>query len=108
MKYRISLLVFLLAIALLIQNTCPHGYAGKSTVASACSHCPQKQVHKKVPEGTALSGVSQAPAHLPLFVLDIRTTRPVFRLAAVAIPQPVIRNPCKNTASDELLQPPRA
>jgi len=95
-------------LALLIQNTCPQGFAGKSTVASNCSHCPQRQEHKPATEGGTLNSISPAPAHLPMYILDIPNTQPTFRLVAVAINQPVIPNTYKNTAPDELLHPPRA
>ena len=107
MKYGISIILFLLVFALLVQNTCPQGFAGKSTVAASCSHCPQKQTHR-LAEGNTLSSISQGPAHLPMYVLDIPIARPIFRLVAAASPQPVIPNTYKNTAPDELLHPPRA
>jgi len=110
MRCKTYILLSLLICALLVQNTCPQGFAGKSTVASTCSHCPNKQAHTPKPtmEGTAFSSISQAPAHLPLYVLDIPNTQPLFRLVAIASQQPVIPNTYKNTAPDELLQPPRA
>ncbi len=102
------MLVSLPIVALLIQNTCPHGFAGKSSVASTCSHCPMKQEHKKVFEGTAFSSITKAPAHLPMYVLDTPNTKPAFQLAALATSQPVMPNTYKNAAPDELFQPPRA
>ena len=110
MRARTSVILFLLIFALLIQNTCLHGFAGKSTVASTCSHCPQKQANHPAPERDVIkvSISSHSTAHLPMFVLDIQNTQPIFRLAAIAIPQPVIPNTYKNTAPDELLHPPRA
>ncbi len=105
---RLIPVIFLLVFALLIQNTCPHGFAGKSSVASSCSHCPQKQAHKQVFKGAAFSSISRVTAHPPLFVLDIPDTRPSFRLAALITPQPAIPNTYKDTAPKELLQPPRA
>jgi len=107
MRHRISILLFLLIFALLVQNTCPHGFAGKSTVASTCSHCPQKQTHKSATEGDRVSSISHAPAHLPMYVLDIPDTQPTFRLLMTASSPPVIPNIYTNTAPDELLHPPR-
>lgn len=107
MRCRIYMLLSLLIIALLIQNTCPMGFAGKSTVASTCSHCPQKQSHKTFFQGSAFSSVTKAPAHLPMYVLDMPVTQPACRLAAVASPQPVIPYLYRSTAPAELLQPPR-
>ena len=108
MRHRISIVLFLLIFALLVQNTCPQGFAGKSAVAASCSHCPQKQMHKPATEGDTLSSISHAPAHLPMYVLDIPNTQPTFRLIMTASSQPVIPNIYTNTAPDELLRPPRA
>jgi hypothetical protein len=107
-KFRISILLFLLIFSLLIQNTCPQGFAGKSTVASTCSHCPQKQTHKPAMEGNSLSNISKAPAHLPMYVLDMPNTQPTLQLIMTASTQPIIPNIYTNTAPDELLHPPRA
>ncbi len=108
MRFRINIILLLLIFALLIQNTCPHGFAGKSTVALTCSHCPQKHAHKPPSEGTAFSSITKTPAHLPIFVLDMPNTQPTFRLAAIAIPQQIIPNTYTNATPDELLQPPRS
>jgi hypothetical protein len=108
MKHQISIVLFLLIFALLVQNTCPQGFAGKSTVAASCSHCPHKQAHKPAMEGNTISSISQAPAHLPMYVLASPNTQPTFRLVAIASLQPILPNTYKNTAPDELLHPPRA
>ena len=109
MKQRIPVILFFLIFALLIQNTCPQGFAGKSAVssASACSHCPHKQEHQPAPNSGKLSIASHSTSHLPIFVLDIPNTQPLFRLAAIATPQPVLPDTYKNAAPDELLHPPR-
>ena len=110
MKCSVLTVIFLLIVALLIQNTCPKGFAGKSTVASACSHCPHKQSHKPVSQGdrVVVASASDAHAHLPLYVLDTPDTKPTFRLEATASSQLVIPTIYQNTAPDELLHPPRA
>jgi len=108
MRYTVYIILPLLVIALLIQNTCPKGFAGKSTVTASCSHCPLKQAHKPVAESGKPGITSHAPVHLPMYVLDLPDTQPAFRLMAAASPQPAIPNTYKNTAPDELLQPPRA
>ncbi len=98
----------LLVFALLIQNTCPRGFAGKSAVTASCSHCPHKQVYQPALEGGMFSIASHPAAPMPTYVLDIPNTQPTFRLVAVASPQLVMTNTYKNAAPDELLQPPRA
>jgi hypothetical protein len=108
MQYKVYILLCLLIFALLIQNTCPHGFAGKSAISASCSHCLHKQPQVLIMAGTVFGSVSHAPHHLPMYVLDIPNTQPVFRLAAMASTQPIIANSYKNTAPDEILQPPRA
>ncbi len=108
MRFQIIIILLPLIFALLIQNTCPHGFAGKSTVARTCSHCPHKKEQKAASGGIAFGSITKTPAHLPMFVLDVLNTQPTFRLAAMAIQQQVIPNSYTNTAPDELLQPPRA
>ena len=102
------MIISLLFFALLIQNTCPYGMAGKSTVAASCSHCPQKQILKAPSSVGQLSIVTGHSSPFPLFVLAMPHTRPAFRLTLVATPQRSIPNSYKNTYTDELLRPPRA
>ena len=46
---RIRILIFLIAIAIVMQNTCPYGWAAKtifmSSHSSLCPHCPMKETH---------------------------------------------------------------
>ncbi len=40
------LLLFLLVFSLVLQNTCPHGFAGKTAFAAPHTHdCPSKKSH---------------------------------------------------------------
>ncbi len=107
MQHKSLLIIGLLIFSLLIQNTCLHGYAGKSAVLVSCAHCPFKQIHKPTTEDKTYRGISHAPAHLPMYVLDSSNTQPIFRLATLALPGPVVPNMYKNTAPDELLHPPQ-
>ena len=108
MRYKIYIILSLLIVALLIQNTCPQGFAGKSTVAASCSRCPQMQVHTPPPENGLVSTASHPTARLPMYVLDIPSTQHLFRLMSIASPQPVIPSIYENNTPDELLPPPRA
>ncbi|HTG00533.1 MAG TPA: hypothetical protein VK654_08105 [Nitrospirota bacterium] len=112
MRHTITILLTWLIVGLLVQNTCPRGFGGKTTVAasssSSCSHCQHTQTQKLNVEGSMFSSISRAPAHMPMFVLDIPNTQPAFRLVATASPRSVIPNTYKNTAPNELLHPPRA
>jgi len=108
MRYGTCIVLALLIFALLVQNTCPQGFAGKSTVTATCSHCPLKQTLKPAALGDKLGITSHAPRHLPMYVLDMPNTQPTFRLVAIASVHPFIPNTYKDTAPSELLQPPRA
>lgn len=47
----LRVLVALIACAIVVQNTCPYGYAGKTAVAAPHVHdCPLKARHK-MPDG---------------------------------------------------------
>jgi hypothetical protein len=70
-------IILLLVFALLIQNTCPHGFAGKSTLARKCGHCPSKQVTVASPHGQkVISADHHNPANFPMYVLAMPTTAP--------------------------------
>jgi len=102
------MVIALLIFALLIQNTCPKGMAGKSTVAASCSHCPQKLV-LKAPSTAYQADIVQSDAALfPMYVLALPNVQPLFRPMPIEIPQPSIPNSYQNAYPDELLRPPRA
>lgn len=109
MSLKVASVISLLVFALLIQNTCPSGMAGKSTVAANCSHCPQKQMHTAPasPDGQVRIVSGQA-SPFPMYVLEMPHVQPVFQLAPIATPQPSIPNSYKDALPDELLRPPRA
>jgi len=106
MQHRLYATIALLIFALLIQNTCPHGFAGKSTVFASCSQCPHKQMLKAHPENGQLNIISKYLVHMPLFVLEMPNSRPTFQFLSAASSQPAIPNSYKNTFPDELLRPP--
>jgi hypothetical protein len=102
-----SAITMLLIFALLIQNTCPRGYAGKSTVVASCSHCPYKQI-STTPAKSGLNILSNHSAHMPLFVLAMPDPLPVSSLIAAAAPHRGIPNVYEDTLPKELLRPPQA
>ena len=108
MKHLLWILIALLSLSLALQNTCPQGFAGKSSAAPTCGHCPHKPAHAAGVDLSVASLSAHSTAHPPMFLLDIPDTQPTFRLDALQVPQPVIPNTYKNTSPDELLQPPRA
>jgi len=101
-------IIFLLAIALLIQNTCPFGAAGKSTVAASCEHCPLKHGSSVSVDGqkNLVSGFSSV--HFPLYVFAVPKTIHTFQLEPVTSARPVLADSYKDPLPDELLRPPRS
>ena len=98
----------LLVFALLIQNTCPHGFAGKTAVARACANCPIKH-HLMAPQDGQEKIVSgSTPVHFPLYVFEAPKTVHTFRLEPIKSARPVLANGYKDALPDELLRPPRA
>lgn len=102
-------IIFLLVFALLIQNTCPFGAAGKSAVAASCGNCPLKHgFHPATAGGQKNLAPDASPAHFPLYVFAVPKTVHVFQ------PQPAVSKPTiladryKDALPEELLRPPRA
>jgi len=101
--------ILLLALALLVQNTCPHGYAGKSSVASACDHCPMKK-HFAAPSASAKTTVASVPSsdHFPLYVFAVQKPIHTFQLEPVTSARTVLANCYEDALPNELLRPPQA
>ncbi len=84
------LIVCCLVLSLLIQNTCPFGAAGKSSVMPKCDHCPLMRQCQRAAPAERMAWASDAnPSHFPLFLfttanldhsiqVDARTTRAPF------------------------------
>jgi hypothetical protein len=108
MMFKRSSIIFLLALALLIQNTCPIGAAGKSSVVPTCPKCPLMH------NATASSGQEHKlvadlfSSHFPMFVFSMPKTSPVFRLALIKTSRTLLTSGYKNALPDELLRPPQA
>lgn len=100
-------LICLLAFALLIQNTCPMGAAGKSSVAPTCPKCPLMQnAIASDHEHNLVSDLSSI--HFPMFVFSMPKTIHVFQLALTKASRAVPANGYQDALPDELLRPPRA
>lgn len=99
--------MFLLVFALLIQNTCPHGFAGKTAVAQACANCPMKH-HLIAPDGQDQIVSSTSSVHFPLYVFEAPKTVHTFRLEPIKSARPVLANGYRDALPDQFLRPPRA
>ena len=83
MILKLRSIIFLLAFAFLIQNTCPDGFAGKTTLASACSHCPLKKCCVAPVHGQKNIVSDTSSAHFPLFVFAVPKTVHTFQLEPI-------------------------
>lgn len=100
-------IIFILAFALLIQNTCPFGAAGKSSVAAACAHCPLKHNLLVSLDGHENLVTDFSRVHFPLYVFKVPKTIHTFQLAPIISARPVLADSYKDALPDELLRPPR-
>ncbi len=103
---------FVLALSLLVQNTCPHGYAGRTSVVRTCVNCPHEQVHDAM--RTAIKAVTMAPtlqkqpSHPPLFFLAFQEKMHAFRPAPVESSPVLLAHRYQDAEPYELLRPPHA
>ena len=99
---------FVLVLSLLVQNTCPHGYAGKTSVVRTCGLCSHK------PDQTAMQTVKmeptfqKLPSHPPLFVLAFQEKMHTFQPAPVETARAFLADRYQDAAPFELLRPPHA
>ncbi len=108
MMLKPGLIIIILAFALLIQNTCPHGFAGKTSVAATCKDCPMKRHNSVAPDVQKKITSASLPVHLPLFVFAVPKTIQTFQLSPITTARPVLIDPYKDALPDELLRPPQA
>ncbi len=101
-------IIFILAFALLIQNTCPHGFAGKSSVAATCKNCPMKKQHDMSPDVQKKISSARSQNHFPLFVFAVPKTIHTFQLSPIETARPVLIDRYKDALPDEFLRPPQA
>ncbi len=105
---KLKSVIALLAFALLIQNTCPFGAAGKSTVAAVCDHCPLKHNFIVSTDGQKDLVSDPSPVHYPLYVFSVPKTVHTFQLSPIQSAQPLLADNYQDALPDELLRPPRA
>jgi hypothetical protein len=108
MPFKLRPIILLLAFALLIQNTCPFGAAGKSTVARACGHCQMKHSVKASPAGQKQLTSDSSSVHFPLYVFAVPKTVHTFQLNPVKSARLILADFYQDALPDDLLRPPRA
>lgn len=101
-------IIFILAFALLIQNTCPFGAAGKSAVTASCKNCPLKHCLVISLDGQKVLVSDSSSIHFPLFVFAVPKTIHTSRLNPIKSARPTLDDQYKDAFPDELLRPPQA
>ncbi len=101
-------IIFILAFALLIQNTCPFGAAGKSTVGVSCENCPMHHSIAVTTDGQKDLVSDSSSIHFPLYVFAVPKTIHTFQFDPIKSMRPVLADNYKDVSPDELLRPPRA
>jgi hypothetical protein len=105
---KLTLIIALLVFALLVQNTCPFGAAGKSTVAAGCDHCPLKHNFTVSTHGQKEFVSDPSPVHYPLYVFSIPKTVHTFQPSPIQPAQSFLEDNYQDALPEELLRPPRA
>jgi hypothetical protein len=108
MKSKPWFIIVLLSLALLIQNTCPFGKAGKTALSSLGGDCPLK--HGMIVSHDMQKNLvaDSSTAHFPHFIFDVSETDPSFRISPIIAAGPALADGYQHTLPDELLRPPQA
>ncbi len=101
-------ILFLLAFALVIQNTCPFGAAGKTSLATACSHCPSKHSMAVSADGQNKLVSDSSSIHFPLYLFAVPKTIHTFRLELIKSKRLSLGSSYADALPNEFLRPPRA
>jgi hypothetical protein len=107
MKFLSLPIMMLLVLALLVQNTCPHGFAGKSALAKSCGHCPH---HKDQSPQHGLKSMASHP-HIdqaPAFVFSVPAVTRVVAGLPIETTVPLLDDDLKDALPADILKPPRA
>jgi hypothetical protein len=107
MKPKLHSIIFLLAFALLIQNTCPMGAAGRSAAAASCKNCPLKHSFIVPTDGQKNLVSDSSSIHFPMYVFAVPNTIHTFQYEPITSARAVLAKSYRNALPEELLRPPR-
>ncbi len=99
---------FVLSLSLLVQNTCPRGYAGKTSVIRTCDHCPHKLDRTLTKTVRLEQTVKKQASPLPLFVLAVQERTAALKPAPLQTAPAFLAKRYRNAEPYELLRPPHA
>jgi hypothetical protein len=96
-----------------MQNTCPYGWAAKtsfvSSYASHCPHCPMKEGHQSTESDTRNDVKKDLPNTHHLFVIYIGRLDSAYQILAPIKHAPTVQSDdFKDVYLDPLLRPPAA
>jgi hypothetical protein len=105
---RIRILIFLIATAIVMQNTCPYGWAAKtifmSSHASICPHCPIKEAYPPEAQNHVKKNLSNINHFFLIHVVEPNNT---FQILSPIDGAPTIKSDQFNDVYLEpLLRPP--
>ena len=104
------LLLFLLAFSLVLQNTCPYGFAAKTAFAAPHTHdCPlKKDHHSPSKEGDSVDGNS-GKVLFPAFVFSVPDVQTVILCSQVDVDYtPLSSDNYKDPFKEPSAKPPAA
>ena len=91
----------------MIQNTCPRGYAGKTSLVSKCGHCVSK-ITVTSSEIGMLSAAHQNHVILPMYAFVVPRVMPSFQTQRHHSSWTIRVEGYEDVMIGELLKPPRA
>jgi len=107
MKLKLRSIILLLAFALLIQNTCPMGAAGKSAVTASCKNCPLKHSLSVPTNGQKKLVTDSSSIHFPMYVFAVTKMLHTFQFEPLTSAGAVLEKSYMDALPEELLRPPR-
>ncbi len=107
MTHKLHPIIFIISFALLIQNTCPVGAAGKTSLASLCQNCPLKHsiVVSPVDQKELVSNTSSMP--FPIHVFSVPETLHALQHEPMTSLKQILHNGHGDDLPHEILRPPR-
>jgi len=108
MRRALLLIICSLVLSLVVQNTCPFGAAGKSSVVPKCGPCPLMRQVSNASEGQVAWVSDTTPPHFPLFLFTTVKIGHTFQIHAQSGGAPLLALHYTEAYPAELLIPPKA
>jgi len=93
----------------MIQNTCLHGFAGKTSLVPTCGKCPMQQEVAASHTGQELAATNHHnPIDSPMFIFALPDSTPIFEPELIRTPRKFAANSYTDDLPNEIFRPPRA